>query len=91
MKFIRDLKRRSVKVVFEDSFSLRDAIGLPRLVERLGGWREVVLDFSGVRWMRESALVAMIPALNSIHGRLVTVTGLEGFELESRAVVPLAA
>ena len=91
MKFVRDLKRRSVTVVFEDSFSLRDAIGVPRLVSRLGGWSSVVLDFSEVRWMRESALVALIPALGSIHGRRVLMKGLESFELESLAVVPLAA
>jgi len=91
MKFIRDLKRRAVTVVFEDSFSLRDAIGLPNLVARLPGWREIVLDFSRVRWMRESAMMALIPALGSIHGRNVTMKGLESFELESLAVVPMAA
>ena len=90
MKFVRDLKRRAITVVFEDSFSLRDSIGIPRLVRRLGGWREVALDFSQVRWMRESALVALIPALASIHRR-VTVLGLESFQLESRALVPIAA
>ena len=91
MKLKRDLKRRAMTVTFEDSFSLRDAINLPGLVARLNGWREVVLDFTRVRWMRESALMALIPALGSIHGRRVSVRGLESLELESLAVVPMAA
>ena len=91
MKFVRNLKRRAITVVFEDSFSLRDAIGVPRLVTRLGSWSEVVLDFSQVKWMRESALVALIPALSSIHRRRVVVLGLENFQLESLALVPIAA
>jgi hypothetical protein len=50
-----------------------------------------VLDFSEVRWTRESAIVALIPALASIHGRKVTVVGLETATLEPLALVPLAA
>ena len=91
MKFVRDLKRRSITLRFETGFSLRDAIGLPGLVGRLPSWAEVVLDFTDVRWTRESALVALIPALASIHGRKVTVRGLETATLEPLAVVPLAA
>lgn len=89
MKFIRDQKRRAVTVRFEESFGLRDAIGLPGLVARLPGWAEVVLDFTDVRWMRESAMVALIPALASIHGRKVSVCGLES--AGPLALVALAA
>ena len=91
MKIIRDTKRRSVTVRFEDSFSLREAIGLPELVSRLPLASEVILDFSDVRWMRESAMVALIPALGSIHGRRLTVKGLESAELQPLQLVPLAA
>lgn len=91
MKLIRDSKRRSVTVRFEDSFSLRDAIGLPQLVGRLPLASEVILDFSGVRLMRESAMIALIPALASIHGRKVTVRGLDSPALQPLALVPMAA
>ena len=91
MKFVRDLKHRRFTLRFENSFSLREAILLPRVVARLPTWAEVVLDFSDVRWMRESAVVALIPALASIHGRKVTVVGLDTATLEPLALVPLAA
>lgn len=91
MKFVRDLKRRSITLRFENTFTLRDSIGLPGLVARLPAWADVVLDFSDVRWTRESAVVALIPALASIHGRKVTVRGLDMATLEPLAVVPLAA
>ncbi|MBL8950587.1 MAG: hypothetical protein JNK82_07420 [Myxococcaceae bacterium] len=91
MKLKRDLKRRAMTVTFENAFSLRDAISLPKLVARLAGWREVVLDFTKVKWMRESALMALIPALGSIHDRHVTVRGLEALEVESPALIALAA
>jgi hypothetical protein len=91
MKFVRDLKRRSITLRFEQGFSLRDAIGLPGLIARLPVWADVVLDFSDVRWVRESAVIALIPALSSIHGRKVTVRGLATATVEPLAVVPLAA
>jgi hypothetical protein len=91
VKFIRDVKHHVITLRFEHSFSLRDAIGLPRLVARLPPWADVVLDFSGVRWVRESAIVALIPALGSIHGRKVTVEGLDSSDLEPLALVPVAA
>ena len=91
MKFIRDTKRRTVTVRFEDSFTIRDAISLPNLVARLPIASEIILDFSDVRWMRESAMIALIPALGSIHGRKLTVRGLESGELRPLALVPMAA
>ena len=89
MKLTRDSKRRIVTIRFEDSFTLREAIGLPHLVARLPLAAEVILDFSDVRFMRESAMIALIPALASIHGRKVTVTGLE--TTAPLALVPMAA
>ncbi|MBK7862327.1 MAG: hypothetical protein IPJ65_27710 [Archangiaceae bacterium] len=91
MKFIRDLKRRAITMRFESAFSLRDAIGLPGLVARLPVWADVILDFSDVRWMRESAVVALIPALASIHGRKVTVRGLESASVEHLEPIAMAA
>lgn len=91
MKFIRDTKRRTVTVRFEDSFTLRDAINVPKLVARLPIASEIILDFSEVRWMRESAMIALIPALGSIHGRRLTVRGLESAALQPLALVPMAA
>ena len=39
------------------------AISLPKLVARLAGWREVVLDFTKVRWMR-TTVPATVPIFN---------------------------
>jgi hypothetical protein len=91
VKFIRDVENHAITLRFEHSFSLREAISLPRLVARLPLWADVVLDFSGVRWVRESAIIALIPALASIHGRKVTVRGFESADLEPLALVPVAA
>jgi hypothetical protein len=91
MKLVRDWRMRSVTIRFDASFDLRDAIGLPRLIGRLPDHLLVSLDFSDVRWVRESALVALIPALASLHGRKVRVKGLERIWAGKSALLPVAA
>lgn len=82
MKILRNVPQRRVTVQFENSFNLRDAINLPKLISKLPLLAEIVLDFSDVRWVRESAMVALIPALASLHGRKLKVVGLESAEAE---------
>ena len=91
MKLIRDRRMREVTIRFDSSFDLRDAIGLPRLIARLPPHFDISLDFSSVRWVRESALVALIPALGSLHGRKVRVRGLDHVPSGLSALLPVAA
>ncbi len=44
----------------------------------------MTLDFREVQWVRETALAALIPALASLHGRRVSVRGLEDADDELR-------
>ena len=91
MKLLRDRRTRSITIRFDDSFDLRDAIGLPGLIARLPEHLNVSLDFTEVRWVRESALVALIPALASLHGRPVKLKGLRNIQAGDSALVPVAA
>jgi hypothetical protein len=90
MKILHDRFDRAVTIRFENSFGVREAISLPALIKPLPQQAVVTLDFSEVQWLRESALAALIPALNSLHGRKVTVCGLEDVSGEL-AALPIAA
>ena len=92
MKLIRDGKNHWITLQFEKSLGLREAIALPGLLRRLPKHMNVTLDFSDVRFARDSALAVLIPAIASLH-RPVMVIGLESAEdeLRSVALMPAAA
>ena len=71
----------TVIVRFDDSFGLRQAIGLPQLVAQLPEALALTFDFSAVGQMEESAMLALIPALASLHHGAVTVRGIENVEV----------
>ncbi len=90
MKITNDLEKRSVTIRFDSSFGVRDAIGLPALIGSLPKAAFVTLDFTDVKWMRDSALAVLIPALGSLRRPPVVVIGLDDAadELGSVAYVP---
>jgi hypothetical protein len=77
---------KKVVIRFGKSFDLRQAINLPRLISLMPRDVKVALDFTQVQFTRESAWAALIPALASLHGRILSVKGLDRAELEPFAV-----
>lgn len=75
MKIIRN-GNGSVTVQFEGVFGLRQAIGLPKLISLLPAKAPVTLDFSRAECERESAMLALIPALSTMRHRQIDVVGL---------------
>ena len=79
---------KKVVIRFGKSFDLRQAINLPRLIGLLPKDVKVALDFSDVQFSREAAWAALIPAIASLKGRILSVKGLDRAELEP---LPVAA
>lgn len=76
MKIIRN-GNGSITVRFNGVFGLRQAILLPKLVSLFPATTPVKLDFTDAECDRESAVVALIPALASMRSRKLQVIGLE--------------
>lgn len=75
MKIIRN-GNGSITVQFQGVFGLRQAIGLPKLISLLPAGAPVTLDFSRAECERESAMLALIPALSTLRDRQLDVVGL---------------
>lgn len=75
MKIIRN-GNGSITVQFEGVFGLRQAIGLPKLISLLPTKAMVTLDFTRAECERESAMLALIPALSTLRHRQLEVVGL---------------
>ena len=75
MKIIRD-GDGNITVQFEGVFGLRQAIGLPKLLKLFPAGAPVKLDFSRAECERESAMLALIPALSTMRHRQIDVVGL---------------
>lgn len=70
------LPQPSATICFSAIFNPRDADDLPRLVSSLPPNVTVTLDFSHVKWVKPSALAALVPAIAALRGRHVTVHGV---------------
>jgi len=77
MNVERRQSRSCTTIRFEGPFGLREAIALPALLRELPRRTTVVLDFADVRWTCEGAVMALIPALGSLHGRCIEVLGID--------------
>lgn len=91
MQTIRHIHNRNAVIRFDTTFGVLDAIRLPQRIRQLPPGTMVTLDFSDVRWMRESAMAALIAALASLHGHRVSVRGLESEQPELGAMLLAAA
>lgn len=75
----------AVMIRLDAHFSVLDAIALPGVIREQGRLVSVTLDFRDARWVRETALAVLIPALASMHRPPIRVVGLEGADEELTA------
>jgi hypothetical protein len=70
-------KNGSVTVKFTGALTLRQAIGMPKLIALFPSGTPLKLDFRAARWASPGAAAAVIPAIASVHRSNIEVTGLD--------------
>jgi hypothetical protein len=83
--------RNTVTIRFDETFDFRDAINLPKVIRQFEAVGAVTLDFRDVRWVRESVLATLIPALASMRRPPIRVIGLEDAAPELAGLVAAIA
>ncbi|MBL8953456.1 MAG: hypothetical protein JNK82_21960 [Myxococcaceae bacterium] len=70
-------KNGSVTVKFEGTLSVRQALGVSKVVTLFPRRTKMLLDFTDVQFESEGASALVIPSIASAHNPRVEVIGLE--------------